>query len=325
MFADNDTEPSHDLQACVAMLLASPQVTADLVACGRQVKEADPLLRQLLAMKWMVATPAGIGPAHDLVTDQLVEKILLQRPGAVVCTVAADRVLNASLVAGRTVGRYAMNLNRIIRDMRQPEAAALRTHCASWLSGNAAAVGEVLAQGEDDGAYAIGAVLEHPAWSPVAFAAWTEVVDPWLRQHARSIFARHLLYKGLRSEAGEVDEHLVPESLAWLGTHGTTLEACFVLGPLLKRKLDGDTAKVAADCAVKWLNEHATAREAQFVYDSLLQLDLGDDGVTHLRQSSLSRCSGWRFTWPRPMRDTCFIRCWTATWAMTRPRLPASR
>ncbi|MEV6239751.1 hypothetical protein, partial [Lentzea sp. NPDC051838] len=277
LFADNDAEPSHELQTCVAMLLATPQPEADLIACGEQVKNAEPVLRQLMAMKWLVATSTGIVPAHDLVTDQLVEKILLQQPGAVVQAVVADRVLNASLTAARTVGRYAMNLGRIIRDMASAEASALRSHCASWISGNAVAAGEALARGEDDGAYAIGSVLESPAWSPVAFTAWTDVVDPWLRQHARSISARHLLYKGLRSDVGETDEHLVPESMAWLEDHGNTAEAGFVLAPLLARQLPGDVAGEAVGFGLAWLAIHDDLVEARFVVSALLGRELPGD------------------------------------------------
>ncbi|PSL55858.1 hypothetical protein B0I31_104149 [Saccharothrix carnea] len=277
LFTDDDTGPNQALQACAAMLLATPFDETGLLACGQGLTvKAGQLLQGLRSMKWVVDSPTGLVPVHDLVTDQLVENILLERHVDVVRTEVADNVLNACLVAGRAVGRYATNLSRIIRDLHRPRAMVLRTQCASWLASRAETVGEILAGGEDEGSYALGAVLDNPSWSTVAFAEWPLVVNPWLQQHASSISARHLLYKGLRSELGRTDERLVAAALTWLTQHGTTAAAGFVLSPLLGRPLDDDAATTAVAAALTWLTRHGTTPDAGFVLDTLLGRPLDD-------------------------------------------------
>ncbi|MFL6118685.1 hypothetical protein [Actinophytocola sp.] len=281
LFTDDSSVPSQALQACAAMLLATPLDEAGLLACGQgMATNAGLVLHRLRSMKWVVDSPAGLAPVHDLVTDQLIENILLERPSDVVQPEAADNVLGACLVTGRSVGRYAVNLSRIIRDLHRPKAVGLRAHCATWLGSEAERVGEVLAGSEDAGSYAIGAVLDNPAWSTVAFAEWHHVVDPWLQRYTDSISARHLLYKGLRSEPGKADERLVPAALTWLTQHGTTPAAGFVLAPLLGRDSDDDTATAAVTTALTWLIDHGTTAEAQFVLNPLLGRDLDDDTAT---------------------------------------------
>ncbi|WP_143263169.1 hypothetical protein, partial [Amycolatopsis pretoriensis] len=237
-FDDDVAPPGRSLQACVAMMLASPQGEASIMTCGQELADAESIFAKLKMMKWMVRGPGGWAPVHDLVADQLVEHILIDQVTNIVRGDLSDRVLETCLTSGRSVGRFALNLSRVIRDMPTGKGESFRSRCAAWLSANAERAGEVLAGGEDEGSYAIGAVLENPAWSPVAFNAWHQVVDPWLRRYKRSMSARHLFYKGFRSEVGKTDPRLVPEALAWLSEHDTTVEAGFVLGPLLGRDLD---------------------------------------------------------------------------------------
>ncbi|SEF26300.1 hypothetical protein SAMN05421837_103175 [Amycolatopsis pretoriensis] len=289
LFSDDDNEPSQALQACAAMLLATPLDEPGLLACGKDLTaNAERILRRLRSMKWVVNSPTGLVPVHDLVTDQLVENVLLERPTDIVRTEVADNVLNACLVTGRTIGRYAINLSRIIRDLHRPEAMSVRTHCARWLSGRAEETGKVLASREDEGSYALGAVLDNPSWSNVAFAEWQLVVDPWLQKYTKSIYARHLLYKGLRSEQGKTDQRLTPAALSWLTQHATTTEAGFVLAPLLARDLSEEHAKAATAAALSWLNQHGTTFDARFVFNPLLARDLSEKDAKTATTAALS-------------------------------------
>jgi hypothetical protein len=287
-FTDDDSEPSRALQACLAMLLATPQPESGLLEAGRALTGADRLLGELRAMKWMVASPAGLVPAHDLVTDQLVEAILLEPVGDVVRPAVTDRVLDASLTAGRTVGRFAMNLSRIVRDMPPSKGVALDAQCTDWMVSRADRMGEVLARSED-GAYALGAVLDNHAWSAVAFTMWGQVVGPWLQRFPESISARHLLYKGLRSEIGRTDERLVSESLSWLDVHDTSPEAHFVLARLLICDIDDEAVRKTLAHARKWLIEHAGTVGAYHVLQAMFSHDLNADDA--------GATAGFTLTW----------------------------
>jgi hypothetical protein len=292
-FADDDGDPSLKLQACVAMLAAAPQSDNDLVSCANAVPDlpagrAQPLLRLLRSMGWVVDGPTGTGPVHDIVTDHLVEKILLHgEPVGGVRLAATDRVLAASLHRGRTIGRYAVNLGRVLRDL--PSAEPLRDHCTAWLKGHAATAGQLLADTSDEGAYALGAVLDNPAWSVVAFEFWDLLVTPWLARHSRSLAARHLLYRGLRSAPSNAKNLLAGEATTWLQEHGTLPEASFVLDPLLGRDLDQETAATAVADAMTWLQEHGTLPDAQYVLSPLLGRDLD--------QETAAAAHGYAMTW----------------------------
>ncbi|MFD4671357.1 hypothetical protein ACFWNN_16600 [Lentzea sp. NPDC058450] len=270
---EEESEPSKALQACLSMLLATPQPEPAVLASGQTLANAPRLVAKLKAMGWVVNSPVGLVPAHDLVTDQLVDEILLEPLGTVVRTAVADRVLDASLSAGATVGRFAMNLSRILRDMPAAKGDALDAHCVAWLDSRADRVGEVMASG-DDGAYAIGSVLDSPSWAAVVFRRWGEIVDPWLTGHPQSLSSRHLLYKGLRSEIGKTDERLVAESLVWLDVHHGTLEAQFVITGLLYCELADDVLRRTLDHAQSWLRTYGTMLGAKYLIARLLGCEL---------------------------------------------------
>ena len=80
-FSDETDDPSVKLQACLAMLVASPQDQAAVLACGDAVEglstgQSELLLAHLQTMGWVVDLAHGLGPVHDLVTDQLVERMM---------------------------------------------------------------------------------------------------------------------------------------------------------------------------------------------------------------------------------------------------------
>jgi hypothetical protein len=113
--------------------------------------------------------------------------------------------------------------------------------------------------------------------------AWDKLIAPWLDLHASSPEARHLLYSGLRElPEGEANIILDP-SHRWLDAHLGSLEASFVLQPLLDRQDLGDQAQPAIQAAVAWLEEHFLTQDAEFVLKNLL-------GKTHLPGDRKEHC-----------------------------------
>lgn len=279
LFADD--EPAPDLQALTSMLAALPQEKPSVVACGAATvggtaEHAEHLLEILRTMGWVVPAPDGLAAVHDMVTDQFLERVLIRPMSWTVRTPVAERFLGACLSRARSLGRYATNLTRMIRDLDlEGHGTALSTFCAGWLTRHAEDAGQILSKFPNEGAYALGAVIENPFWSPVAFASWQSVVAPWLSRFSQTIYARHLLYKGLRVQGSDAVD-LVPAAMQWLAIHGGVPEASFVLGPLLKRPDLADFAAAAIDTAVRWLDRHGANTDAEFVLTAILQRpDLG--------------------------------------------------
>ncbi|MGW7356776.1 trypsin-like peptidase domain-containing protein, partial [Streptomyces sp. NPDC054802] len=254
-----DKNSSITMQACAAMTAAMPQDWVDVVACGTNIcnqddEQAEHLLGALLRMGWVISTPVGLSTVHDIVADQLLERTAVIPVSNAARRGPTSRILSGCLTRGRTVGRYASNIGRLLRDLEiDGRAESLSRLCGSWFSEHIAQLGEILGVHEDEGSYALGAVIDNPAWGQNVFEYWDELVGPWLSKHGRSLPARHLFYKGLRTVESLSVNHLVRESLAWLECHGASLEAGFVLGPLLGRQLEGESAAQAAECALSWL------------------------------------------------------------------------
>ncbi|MET8308816.1 serine protease [Micromonospora sp. NPDC005173] len=287
-----DQEPSVELQTCVAMAVAGPQERTSLVACGGRVaggdtERADHLLGILLTMGWMVTSGGQYMTVHDIVTDQLIDNSFHRTGSGSVRSSVADRILSASLTRGRTIGRYATNLGRLMRDLALEERSApIKEYCGRWLEKHGPEVARLLAEQQDEGAYALGAVMDNPAWSPVAFGRWETIVAPWLSVHARTFPARHLLYKGLRASVS--DNRLVRESIDWLGVHHNRAEATFVLRPLLQHSLPDDLTRTTVRHALAWLTVHDTSLNAGFVLGALLERDLPEEHAATLVRHALT-------------------------------------
>ncbi|WP_341716668.1 hypothetical protein QQG74_22135 [Micromonospora sp. FIMYZ51] len=287
---DDERDPDLRLQIYAAMAAATPQPRPALIACGGRVAgnddaRAEHLLDVLLAMGWMITTADGLAPVHDIVVDQLLEHCAVRAGLNTVRTTAANRILDASLTSARTIGRYAMNFARLLRDLAlQQRDGPLAAHNTAWLRGNATAAGGLLSSQQDEGAYALGAVLDNPPWAQALFQHWPQLGAPWLSTHGASLPARHILYKGLRTVATAQASQLIDVATAWLGLHQTALEASFVIAPLLGRAdLKPEDATRGIDASLRWLDRHGDLTEASFV---LYQL-LGRNDLTpeHLHQA----------------------------------------
>ena len=143
--------------------------------------------------------------------------------------------------------------------------------------------------------------MDSVTWRTAAFDAWQELVVPWLARYSRSLTARHLLYKGLRSEDPSTAAQLITDAFTWLDQHGTTPEAQFVLGPLLERDLDSAAATAAVGHAFTWLDQHGTTPEARFILKPLLNAIWTP---LRPRQPSAMPLPGWTSTAPPPRPGT---------------------
>ncbi|GAB3863198.1 hypothetical protein GCM10029963_71250 [Micromonospora andamanensis] len=292
---DDERDPDMRLQVYAAMAAATPQPRPALVACGGRVEHSDEsraehLLDVLLAMGWLVHTPDGLAPVHDIVVDQLLEHTTVRAGLDTVRTKVADRILDACLTSARTIGRYAMNLDRLLRDMAlQHRDGPLAGHCTAWLAANANAAGVLLASQRDVGAYALGSVLDNSAWAQALFQQWPQLGEPWLTEHGKSLPARHILYKGLRTVATPQAALLIDVAADWLALHRTALEASFVIATLLSRTdLRPEDARHGIEAALRWLDQHGTLTEAQFVLPPLLNRnDLTPHDAPHAIQHTL--------------------------------------
>ncbi|MFC9704033.1 hypothetical protein ACFTWD_25435 [Streptomyces sp. NPDC056943] len=264
--------------------------TAPTAPTGRQgmtpqtvVPRAEDVVATLLSLGWLETEPDGtLSVAHDLVTDQLVESVLLPERDEAPDTDGAHALLAGCLVSPRAVGRAALNLGRVVNDLALadrsgPVSAVLN----SWFTQQATTLGAVLRLDAGIGSYALGAVCSGAPWSVSAVQCWSQVVSPWLADFGTRIAARHLLYRGLHHLPEEGARLLLPTVWSWLARHGQNGQASFVLGPLLSRAdLDPDAAKKAITAALAWLTTHTTTQEAQFVHSRLLaRTDLEPDAA----------------------------------------------
>ncbi|WBB53976.1 trypsin-like peptidase domain-containing protein [Verrucosispora sp. WMMD573] len=274
---DDERDPDLRLQVYAAMAAATPQPRPALVSCGGRVEHSDEsraehLLDVLLAMGWLIHTPDGLAPVHDIVVDQLLEHTTVRAGLDTVRTKVADRILDACLTSARTIGRYAINLDRLLRDMAlQHRDGPLAGHCTAWLAANANAAGVLLASQRDEGAYALGSVLDNSAWAQTLFQHWPQLGEPWLTEHGKSLPARHILYKGLRTVATPQAALLIDMASVWLALHRTALEASFVISTLLSRTdLRPEDAGHGIEAALAWLQQNGDTIDAGFVLSPLL-------------------------------------------------------
>ncbi|MFB7240124.1 hypothetical protein ACFCXK_35725 [Streptomyces sp. NPDC056269] len=300
---------SHSLVAAAAATAACPQAREDVTAAAHAalaaaadrtgpgglagpsggiatrnqdvVPRAEDVVATLLSLGWLETGEDGVlSVAHDLVTDQLVESVLLPERDAEPDTDGAEALLAGCLVNPRTIGRAAVNVGRLVNDLALVDRAGPVSEVLdSWFKRHADELGAVLRIDAGVGGYALGAVCSGPPWSASAVRAWAQVVGPWLSDFGSRVAARHLLHRGLHHLPEDGARLLLPTVWAWLARHGDLEQASFVLGPLLSRAdLDRGTAQKAINAAHTWLALHAATPEAQFVLRRLLsRADLDKD------------------------------------------------
>ncbi|MFB7608547.1 hypothetical protein [Streptomyces gardneri] len=274
------------------MALAAQQGTGVPAAAQSAVPRAEDVVATLLSLGWLETEPDGtLTVAHDLVTDQLVESVLLPERDEAPDTDGAHALLAGCLVSPRAVGRAALNLGRVVNDLALadrsgPVSAVLN----AWFTQHAADLGALLRIDPGVGGYALGAVCSGAPWSVSAVQCWSQVVSPWLADHGSRVAARHLLYRGLHHLPEEGARLLLPTVWSWLARHRELGQASFVLAPVLHRpELLADETAQAVSAALVWLALHASAQEAQFVLNPLLsRTDLDPEGAEKAVSAALT-------------------------------------
>ncbi|MEU3605144.1 hypothetical protein AB0E83_06750, partial [Streptomyces sp. NPDC035033] len=234
---------------------------------------AEDMVATLLSLGWLEAGADGtLSVAHDLVTDQLVESVLLPERNEVPDADAARALLAGCLVSPLSVGRAALNLGRVVNDLALTERAGpVSAVLHAWFTEHATALGAVLRSDAYNGGYALGMVCSGAPWAAPAIQCWSQVVTPWLTDFGTHPAARHLLYRGLHHLPDEGARLLLPTVWSWLSRRGELSQGSFVLAPLLSRTdLDPDTTRKATAAALTWLNRRTTVPEAGFVLKPLL-------------------------------------------------------
>ncbi|MEU3649764.1 serine protease [Lentzea sp. NPDC034063] len=282
--------PTPRLQAISALVASCPQsrpaveaaAAVTLRELGQPDSHAPHLVDVLLRMGWLEDGGDELEVVHDIVVDQLLERVLLSSPENRVRTEAAEAVLAPCYASARTCGRYATQLNRLMRDLEIGAATALGDFCRTWMRRHAARVNEAMCADPLAGGYALGALLDGPPWGDTPEVLWPELITPWLEQYGDTVHARHLFYRGLRLyDAG----HLVPSAVQWLNANIDRLEAEFVLGALLARRDSGEHRDEILDLAMTWFTTFCRVREAHFALRGLLGCaDLGDRLTPVLKQ-----------------------------------------
>ncbi|SFT21680.1 serine protease, partial [Streptomyces sp. ok210] len=277
---------SDRLVAAAAAAAACPQPRAEVIAAAdaalhrtsSDAPSAESIVATLTDLGWLESEGDTLTVAHDVVCDQLVESVILperNNPNRDHTHV----LLSGCLTSPRTIGRYAMNLDRLMNDlMLAGRAESVSPMLNAWFTDNATAIGHVMRLDANAGSYALGAVCSGPPWSNAAVECWQKIVGPWLDEFGDSVVARHILYRGLRNLPPDGALRLVPTALAWLKTHGLRREASYVLSPLLSRvDLAPEPVEQAVTRTLTWLDHHATSTDAGFVLNPLLSR--GDLGV----------------------------------------------
>src|SRR5882672_11625325 len=109
-----------------------------------------------------------------------------------------------------------------------------------------------------------------------------------MNPHSTKEEARHLLYKGLKSDHAH-EAALVASALAWLSAHSLARSATFVIRPLLDRsELSVADAQQAVQFALLWLEQNHRTLEARFVLQPLLERqDLVNEDAAESRRFAL--------------------------------------
>ncbi|MFE7354477.1 trypsin-like peptidase domain-containing protein [Streptomyces sp. NPDC057543] len=284
-----------------AVVASAQAALAGAVETGEDVAgtpDAEAVVTTLVSLGWLEADGEGVlSVAHDIVADQLMESVLLPERDADPDVAGSYAMLTGSLTSPRTVGRFAVNVARLVNDMALADRAGPVTAVLDdWFTGEAGTIGRIMRYDSSVGSYALGAVFSGPPWSATAVRCWKQVVSPWLAAFGTDVNARHLLYRGLRHLPDHGAQLLVPTALAWLRSHGQANEANFVLGPLLSRTdLTADDAQKAITTALTWLHtdDRTTNAEAQFVLNPLLnRTDLTPDDA----QKAITTALTWLHT-----------------------------
>jgi hypothetical protein len=250
----------------------------------------------LESLGWLVKDGGWLASAHDVVADEVFDQVI--RENDYVRSAEFVAVLSAWSNAPNVAGRLATALRRVLGAIEDQVAAdRVQKAAAHWLEQHASQIGNNLASWgvgyADLTSYALGAILDGVPWSGVATQKWDDLVSPWLAAHSTHASARHMLYRGL-SQAETAAKLLTP-SLIWLNRFTETLEASFVLAPLLDQTdLEPAAAQQATAFALAWLKKFPETPEAGFILAPLL----GRTDLESAAQKAIAFAPAWLKKFP---------------------------
>ncbi|WP_393058751.1 trypsin-like peptidase domain-containing protein [Streptomyces sp. LN549] len=299
---------SYVLVAAAAAAAACPQTHAPVMAAAQaalteaaangaavtDVPDAEAVVTTLVSLGWLESDSEGmLSVAHDIVADQFMESVLLPERDAAPDAAGSYAMLAGCLTSPRTVGRFAVNVTRLVNDMALVDRASPVTAVLNdWFVDHADTIGRIMRYDSNVGSYALGAVCSDSPWSAAAVRCWEQIVGPWLAAFGTDVNARHLLYRGLRHLPDDSARRLGRTALGWLRFHGHTDQAKFVLRPLLSRDLlSAGDARQAITTALAWLgaDDRIAQQDAQFVLSPLLdRTDLTPDNARRAIAAALT-------------------------------------
>ncbi|MGW4550248.1 trypsin-like peptidase domain-containing protein, partial [Streptomyces violaceorubidus] len=271
---------SDGLVAASAAAAACPQEHAEVVAAAHSTltelhssgPQAEGIVATLVSLGWLEHKNGVLSVAHDIVADQLMESVMLPEPLPVPDVAGTRAMLAGGLTSARTIGRFSVNIGRLVNDLTFAErATAVAPVLHDWFTEHATVIGGLLRADSSVGGYALGAVCSGPPWSDAAVECWGQVVSPWLTDFGGTLDARHVLHRGLRRLPADGARFLVPVALEWLKVHGLTPVACYVASSLFSRTdVSADAVHEATTTTLAWLNRHTTDPHAHYVLRPLL-------------------------------------------------------
>lgn len=288
----DEVEPEHfriaKRVAAASVFAAAPQTERELVDVARGAlhhfaegaldKLAERMVKKLTESGWLIEHREELGAAHDVVTDELLESVIVAANGSIYVT-ELDAILGPATQSSRTLGRMALSFGRLIGDqLRNRDAEPhLRRAVAAWFERHENDVAALLGSAQDESgrdraAYAIGAVLASNAWSGQLLARWDAVVGPWLEARKAKPEIRHLLYRALQSAdtSGAMARNLTRQAAEWVSANYLQRDASFLIMQLLER-LDVSAIEPLAPKLGVWLLQHGTSEEARSVIIAVLR------------------------------------------------------
>jgi len=284
--------PTPAMIAAAATLAAAPLEANELPGVGRAALEAageadvegegERLLAELERMGWLERRGDVVFAAHDVVTDEVVDRCLFDPSRSSPRSKELAAVLAPGLDDPRVLGRHAATFARAFGSADGDKRAGLERALGDWLDDLGEAFPRSLARWEPDRAsYALGAALASPL-APALRERWGTVIGPWMSACERSFDARHVLRRAAIELPSGSFSTVRAAVWVWLTQHGRRPAATLILAPLLDRTdLDKGDARRAIIAALVWLEREGNdlSPEAQFVLHSLLDrtdLDKGD-------------------------------------------------